>query len=116
MDTNTATVTTNAPEIAPEAAAPSLAPTAKVVAKAAPVIFTPVAVVITARPRAVAIQAIRELKPLGNPRVEVLEAARRLALDLAETFPAADALETKIEITGATGHQVLVQVIPSTWQ
>ena len=106
-------VTGNAP--AAEATPTTSLPAAKVTAKVAPPVFTPAAVYLTAKPRDRAIAAINDLKPPGNPRPEVLAAAKACALALIDTFPAADAIETKIEITGATGHQVLVQVIPSAW-
>jgi hypothetical protein len=94
-----------------ENSTPSPAPAA-VTAKVAPPVFTPVAVHLTTKLRANAIEAVKTLAPVGNPNPDVLAVAKTAALALIDTFPDADGIETRIEISGAKAHQILVQITP----
>ena len=83
----------------------------------APVLFTPAAAHITARPRAKFIETVKNYKFAGYPRPELAELCQRVALELAEigSCATADQLEGRVEISGASAHQVLVQVCPHNY-
>ena len=88
------------------------AASAKVV-KIVPPIFTPVAIHITQRPRAIAVQSVKDLVPPGNPKPALVTAARDLVLALIAAHPEDyQDIEVKIEIGGALAHQIMVIVIP----
>ena len=90
---------------------PSPAPAAVTVKVATPA-STPVAVHLATKLRANAVEAVKNLAPPGNPQPEVLAAVKTAALALIDTFPDADGIETRIEISGAKSHQILVQITP----
>ncbi len=79
--------------------------------------FTPTAAFITSRPRDKFLETIKNYKFAGNPKPDLVEEAKRIALSLAEIAPCdvADQLECRIEISGASAHQVLVQVTPHNY-
>jgi hypothetical protein len=96
-------------EIKPADAAPET-PAKKTVTQ---VIFTPAAVHIPVKLRANAIQLVKELKPPGNPKPFILEAARTAILALIDSFPEdVNGIEVKLEIGGASAHQMMVIVFP----
>ena len=84
---------------------------------APPAAFTPAAAHITARPREKFIETITNYKFAGNPRPELTDEVKRIALSLANIAPCdkADQLEGRIEISGFSAHQVLVQVSPHNY-
>ena len=82
---------------------------------ASPVIFTPAAAHISARPRDKFLESVKNYKFAGNPRPEIASEALDLALKLAATLPDADQLEAKIEIGGASARQVHVIVFPHNY-
>ena len=79
--------------------------------------LTPAAAHISARPREKFLETITNYKFAGNPRSELVEEAKRIALALADIAPCdkADQLECRIEISGYSAHQVLVQVSPHNY-
>lgn len=91
-------------------------PTSKKVSAPTPA-FTPAAAHISARPRDKFIETITNYKFAGNPKPELIEEVKRIALSLADIAPCdkADQLEARIEISGFSAHQVLVQVSPHSY-
>ena len=82
---------------------------------AAPVVFTPAAAHITARPRDKFFEALKNYQFAGNPRPEIAAEALDLAKRLGENLPGADMLEAKIEIGGSSARQVHVIVFPHNY-
>ena len=90
-------------------------PAPKKIVAAPPVIFTPAAAHITARPRDKFFETLKNYKFAGNPRSELAAEALDLAKRLGETLPDADMLEAKIEIGGSSARQVHVIVFPHNY-
>ena len=96
--------------------APAASPLPAAPKKTAPV-FTPAAAHISARPREKFLETVKNYTFAGNPKPELVDEVKRIALVLAEIAPCdkADMLEARIEISGYSAHQVLVQVSPHSY-
>lgn len=79
--------------------------------------FTPAAAVISFRPRDKFLEAVAAFKFDGNPRPELVEEAKRVALTLADIAPCdkADQLQGQFEISGFAAHQLRIIVTPSNY-
>lgn len=79
--------------------------------------FTPTAAVISFRPREKFLEAVAAFKFGGNPRPELVDEAKRVALTLAGIAPCdkADQLQGQFEISGFAAHQLRVIVTPSNY-
>lgn len=97
----------------PSPAPESSAPAAKQVVAAAPRQFSPAAFHLPVALRENAIQRITGFKPEGNPKSELVTAAKTLVLALIDSHPPEfTGIEVKVEIGGAIAHQVMAIVIP----